>query len=210
MAQPLGNGSSAGVGEERRATQERKLSGALASPAGDGLRAILARDTLRSIDETGATALTTRRVVVQLVTSPELRLVVAFRLYTWLYRRFGGSLPYYLYTYVRARMGCDIGLGADIGPGFRIGHRSDVVIGSMAVIGADVHVYNGVSIGTRRPPLNEMPTIGDRVLICSGAKVLGDIKIGDDVVIAANAVVLDDVPSGTTVAGVPARPIRAA
>lgn len=179
----------------------------MGATADTGLRATLTSDLLRSLYAERHTPLTPRVVIVQLLTSPELRLVVAFRLYTWLWQRFGGSAPYYLYTYLRARMGCDIGLGAVIGPGLRVVHRADIVIGSSAVLGADVDVYNGVTIGTRRPPLNEMPTIGDRVVICSGAKVLGSIKVGDDVVIAANAVVLDDVESGATVAGIPARPV---
>jgi len=189
-------------------TAGTKSLSATDAPSG-GLRTTLARDIRRSIRGDGTTPLTTRGVIVQVLTSPELRLVIAFRLYTWLWRRFGGSLPYYLYTYLRGRIGCDIGLGAEIGPGLRVGHRADIVIGSMAVLGADVDVYNGVTIGTRRPPLNEMPTIGNRVVLCSGAKVLGSIKIGDDVVVAANAVVLEDVESGQTVAGVPARPVGA-
>lgn len=182
-----------------------------------GLRATVTRDIRRSLHAECVKPLTTRHMVVQLLTSPELRLVIAFRFYTWLWQRFGGSLPYYLYTYLRARMGCDIGLGAVIGPGLRVVHRADIVIGSSAVLGADVDLYNGVTVGVRwplgatvgprRPPCNEMPTIGNRVMLCTGAKILGGIKIGDDVVVAANAVVLHDVESGATVAGIPARPV---
>jgi serine O-acetyltransferase len=173
----------------------------------EGLCAILARDISRSLHPESAVPLTARRVTVQLLTSPELRLVVAFRIYTWLWQRFGGSFPYYLYTYLRGRMGNDIALGAVIGPGFRVGHRGAIVIGSAAVIGADVDVYDGVSIGVRKPPHNEMPVIGDRVILFSGAKVLGPIRIGDDARVGANAVVLDDVESGVTVVGIPARPV---
>lgn len=169
-----------------------------------GLLATLERDVLRSLD---LTPLTPWTVMLQLLLSPELRLVVAFRLYSWLSDHVRWSLGYTIYMYTRGRTGCDLALGAAIGPGLRIEHRSDIVIGASAVLGCDISVYNGVTVGKRRPPRDEMPRIGDRVTLGSGAKILGDIRIGDDVVVGANAVVLNDVKSGTTVAGIPARPV---
>jgi serine O-acetyltransferase len=177
------------------------------NPDQHGLRATLARDTLRSLHPHALETITVRRVVEQLLLSPELRLVVAFRLYSWLAEHVRWSLAHCVYMYIRGRTGCDLALGAVIGPGLRIEHRSDIVIGMSAVLGSDIDVYNGVTVGKRRPPSDEMPTIGDRVMLAAGAKLLGNITIGDDVVVAANAVVLDDVEAGATVAGVPARPV---
>ncbi len=173
-----------------------------------GLRATIARDTLRSLHPYGLTPLTWRRVVIQLLLSSELRLVVAFRLYAWLDDQGSYQLAYIVYMLVRGRTGCDLALGAQIGPGLRLEHRSDIVIGTSAVLGADVDVYNGVSVGKRRPPReSEMPRIGDRVSLGTGAKILGGITVGDDAIVAANAVVIGDVEPGVTVAGVPARPV---
>jgi serine O-acetyltransferase len=173
------------------------------------LRSALAQDIRRSLHPFGLTPLTWRRVLVQLLLSSELRLVVAFRLYSWLDDHTPYPLAYIAYMVVRGHTGCDLALGAEIGPGLRIEHRSDIVIGSSAALGSDVDVYNGVTVGKRRPPSEgEMPRIGSRVSLGTGAKVLGGITLGDDVVVAANAVVIDDVDPDTTVVGIPARPAR--
>ena len=173
-----------------------------------GLRATLALDIRRAFHPQGVIRPTRLRVIEHLVLNPELRLVVAFRLYSWLGEHVRWSLANYVYMYTRGRTGCDLALGAVIGPGLRIEHRSDIVIGAASVVGSEVDVFNGVTLGKRRPPdEDEMPTIGDRVVLCTGAKILGNVTIGDDVTVAANAVVLDDVEEGTTVAGVPARPV---
>ena len=176
-----------------------------------GLRAVLRRDIQRALDPECRRALTIWRVVLQLLLSPELRLVVLFRLYSWLGDH-GPYLPaYVVYMMTRGRTGCDLALGARIGPGLRLDHRSDIVIGTTVVAGSDLTVYNGVSVGKRRPPLeHDMPILGDRVTISTGAKVLGALRVGDDSVVAANAVVLADVSPGTTVAGIPARPVGSA
>lgn len=154
--------------------------------------------------------LTAWRVVVQLL-QPEARLVVCYRLYSWMHRR-GWFWPSHLmHLSVRGRTGCEIAPNARIGPGLRVEHRSDVVIGDTAVLGSDVSIYNGVSLGKRRPPWeHEMPTIGSRVILGAGAKILGAVSIGDDAIVAANAVVLKDVEARSMVAGNPARPIGAA
>lgn len=176
-----------------------------ALPPGQGLRPLLSRDIRRSLHPRGLVRPTPRRVLEQLLLSPELRLVVAFRIYSWVGQYVRWSVAYYMYMFTRARTGCDLALGAVIGPGLRIEHRSDIVIGTSAVVGRDVDCYNGVTLGKRRPPdENEMPTIGDRVMLGTGAKILGGVVVGDDVVVAANAVVLRDVEAGATVAGIPA------
>lgn len=85
-----------------------------------------------------------------------------------------------------------------------IDHATGVVIGETAEIGDDVTIYHGVTLGgISTDPGKRHPTIGDRVIIGAGAKVLGPIKIGDDSRIGANAVVVKEVPSSSVVVGVP-------
>jgi serine O-acetyltransferase len=151
--------------------------------------------------------ITIRLLVLQLLLSPELRLIVLFRLYSWLDDHGARLLAYVVYSFTRARTGCDLPIGARIGPGLKMDHRSDIVVGASVVAGSDLTIYNGVSLGKRRPPSDEMPTIGDRVTIGTGAKILGAVTVGDDAVIGANAVVLADVAPGSTVVGVPAHPV---
>ena len=94
---------------------------------------------------------------------------------------------------------------ARVGRRLRIDHAFDIVISGDAVLGDDVVLRNGVTIGLRYTHQRGSPTIGNRVDIGTGAKLLGPILIGDDVAIGANAVVLQDVPSGHIAVGVPAR-----
>jgi serine O-acetyltransferase len=174
-----------------------------------GLLKTLERDIMRELDPECRRTLTVWRVLLQLLLSPELRVVVLFRLYSWLGAN-GPWLPAYAtYMFTRSKTGCDLGIGARIGPGLRLDHRSDIAVGAQVVAGSDLNIYNGVSIGKRRPPHDQaVPLIGDRVTICTGAKVLGGITMGDDAIVGANAVVLADVASGATVVGIPARSVR--
>ncbi|MDD3986192.1 MAG: serine O-acetyltransferase EpsC [Candidatus Methanomethylophilaceae archaeon] len=107
--------------------------------------------------------------------------------------------------------GCDIHPGATIGKRFFIDHATGVVIGETAVIGDDVVLYQGVTLGgVSFSKGKRHPTLGNRVVVGANATVLGDIKIGDRVRIGAGSVVLKDVPSGCTVVGVPGKVIRKA
>lgn len=107
--------------------------------------------------------------------------------------------------------GCDIHPGADIGKRFFIDHATGVVIGETAVIGNDVVLYQGVTLGgVSFSKGKRHPTLGDHVVVGANATVLGDIKIGDKVRIGAGSVVLKDVPNGCTVVGVPGKIIRKA
>ena len=85
-----------------------------------------------------------------------------------------------------------------------IEHFGGIIISGDAVIGDDVVIRNGVTIGLRRTGEKGAPVIGNRVDIGAGAKILGAIKIGDDAVIGANAVVLQDIPANCLAVGVPA------
>lgn len=102
--------------------------------------------------------------------------------------------------------GIEIHPGAKIGKRLFIDHGMGVVIGETAVIGDDVLLYQGVTLGgTGIEKGKRHPTIGNNVVIGTGAKVLGNITIGDNSYIGANAVVIKDVPHNSTVVGVPGR-----
>jgi serine O-acetyltransferase len=96
--------------------------------------------------------------------------------------------------------------GAEIGKRFVIDHGVGVVIGETAVIGDDVLIYHGVTLGGKTlDPVKRHPTVGDRVIIGAGAKLIGAITIGNDCAVGANAVVTKDMPNGTVAVGVNAR-----
>ena len=100
--------------------------------------------------------------------------------------------------------GVDIPCETVVGRRFRIDHFGGIVISGDTIIGDDVIVRNGVTLGLRRTGVAGAPVIGNRVDIGTGAKILGPVHIGDDVGIGANAVVLSDVPSNSIAVGVPA------
>jgi len=105
--------------------------------------------------------------------------------------------------------GIEIHPGARIGKRFFIDHGMGVVIGETSVIGDDVLIYQGVTLGgTGVEKGKRHPTIGNNVVIGAGAKVLGNITVGDNSYIGANAVVIKDVPPNSTVVGVPGRITR--
>lgn len=105
--------------------------------------------------------------------------------------------------------GVEIHPGATIGRRLFIDHGMGVVIGETAEIGDDCVLYHGVTLGgTHTNNVKRHPTLGNRVLVGAGAKLLGDITIGDDASIGANAVVIDDAPAGATLVGVPAKAIE--
>ncbi|HOO01065.1 MAG TPA: serine O-acetyltransferase, partial [Rectinema sp.] len=105
--------------------------------------------------------------------------------------------------------GIEIHPAARIGTGFFIDHGMGVVIGETAIIGKNVTLYHGVTLGgTSLEKKKRHPTIGDRVTIGAGAKILGDISIGEDSRIGANAVVVKSVPPNSVVVGIPGQVIR--
>jgi len=102
--------------------------------------------------------------------------------------------------------GIEIHPGATIGTGFFIDHGMGVVIGETAIIGDNVTIYQGATLGgTGKEKGKRHPTIGNNVVIGAGAKVLGNILVGDNSYIGSNAVVIKDVPPNSTVVGVPGR-----
>ena len=105
--------------------------------------------------------------------------------------------------------GVEIHPGASIGNGFFIDHGMGVVIGETTEIGDYVTLFQGVTLGgTGKEKGKRHPTLGNHVVVGSGAKVLGNIRIGDSVKIGANSVVLRSVPSNSTVTGIPGRVVK--
>lgn len=109
----------------------------------------------------------------------------------------------------RGLTGIEIHPGAVIGKGLFIDHGMGVVIGETCEIGENVTIYHQVTLGgTGKDHGKRHPTIGNNVMISTGAKVLGPFKVGDNSRIAANAVVLQEVPEDSTVVGIPGRVVR--
>lgn len=107
------------------------------------------------------------------------------------------------------KTGIEIHPGAQIGRRLVIDHGTGIVIGETTIIGDDCLIYQGVTLGgTGKDTGKRHPTIGNNVMISTGAKVLGPFKVGDNSRIAAGAVVLSEVPENSTVVGVPARVVK--
>jgi serine O-acetyltransferase len=122
-------------------------------------------------------------------------------------------LPRLIQAIARFATGVDIHPGALIGEGLFIDHGMGTVIGETVEIGRDVTLFHQVTLGARggsRPSGKgkRHPTLGDRVTVGAGAKLLGPIRVGDDARVGANAVLLTDLPARATAVGVPARIIR--
>jgi len=116
------------------------------------------------------------------------------------------SLPRAISQLVRFFTGIEIHPGATIGRRLFIDHGMGVVIGETAVIGDDVLIYHGVTLGgTGHGRGKRHPTVGDRVVIGAGAKLLGNIEIGDDSAVGSNAVVVRSAGPWTTLTGIPAQ-----
>ena len=116
------------------------------------------------------------------------------------------SLARTLSQFARFLTGVEIHPGATIGRRFFIDHGMGIVIGETAEIGDDVMLYHGVTLGGRSlEKVKRHPTIGDRVTIGAGAKVLGPVEIGSDSAIGANAVVVNDHPADSIIPGIPAK-----
>lgn len=132
-----------------------------------------------------------------------------YRVSHWLYQHKRFGLARWVSQCGRAFTGIEIHPGATIGKGLFIDHGMGVVIGETTEIGDNVTIYQGVTLGgTGKDVGKRHPTIGNNVLIGSGAKVLGPFTVGEYSKIAANAVVLTEVPPHSTCVGVPARVVR--
>jgi serine O-acetyltransferase len=129
---------------------------------------------------------------------------VAHRVYIWGWP----FLPRFLSEIARFLTGIEIHPGARIGRHLVIDHGMGVVIGETAEIGNDCLIFHGVTLGGKGGFGKRHPSVGHRVMIGAGAKLIGNIMIGDDSRIGANAVVTRDIPAGATAVGIPARVVE--
>jgi serine O-acetyltransferase len=177
---------------------------AAAARRSPGILATLRRD-IQSVFERDPAARSLPEVVLLY---PGLHAVWAHRLAHWLWTHNFKLLGRWASQLARGLTGIEIHPGATIGPGFFIDHGMGVVIGETAEIGADVTLYHGVTLGgTSLNKGKRHPTLGDRVVVGAGAKVLGAITIGEDTRIGANAVVVKSAPANSVVVGVPGQNI---
>ena len=140
---------------------------------------------------------------------PGLHAVVSHRYAHFFYKHKMFLIARIISQFTRFFTGIEIHPGAKIGRGLFIDHGMGIVIGETAEIGDNCTLYQNVTLGgTGKDKGKRHPTIGNNVLIGSGAKVLGPFSVGDNSKIAANAVVLSEVPDNSTAVGVPARIVR--
>jgi serine O-acetyltransferase len=140
---------------------------------------------------------------------PGVHAILIHRLAHRLYRRRLYVFARLLSQFARLLTGIEIHPGARIGRRFFIDHGMGVVVGETAEVGDDVTIYQGVTLGgTGKDKGKRHPTIGDNVVIGTGAKILGAISIGDNVKIGAGSVVVKSVPEGSTVVGIPGKIVR--
>jgi serine O-acetyltransferase len=140
---------------------------------------------------------------------PSFKVMLHYRIAHRLYEK----KHYFLARWVSQRgvrkTGIEIHPGAQIGRGFFIDHGNGVIIGETTIIGDNVTLYQGVTLGgTGKEHGKRHPTIGNNVMIRAGAKVLGSFTIGDNSKIGAGSVVLSEVPPNSTVVGVPGRVVK--
>jgi serine O-acetyltransferase len=177
---------------------------AASSPQRESRQGTLRRD-IQAVFERDPAARGTLEI---LLTYPGLHAVWGHRIAHWLWTHDLKLPGRWLSHLVRQLTGIEIHPGATIGPGLFIDHGMGVVIGETAEIGMDVTLYHGVTLGgTSLQKGKRHPTLGDRVVVGAGAKVLGAIFIGADSRIGANAVVVKPVPANSVVVGVPGQVI---
>jgi serine O-acetyltransferase len=165
----------------------------------------LIREDIHSVFERDPAA---RSTIEILLCYPGLHAIWGHRVANWLWVNNFKFLGRFISQLMRAVTGIEIHPGAKIGSRFFIDHGMGVVIGETAEVGDDVTMYHGVTLGgTSLNKGKRHPTIGNRVVVGTGAKVLGNILIGDDSRIGANAVVVKSVPANSVVVGVPGQNI---
>ena len=140
---------------------------------------------------------------------PGFHAILLHRLSHWLYRAKLPLIPRVISQVSRLFTGIEIHPGAQIGRRFFIDHGMGVVIGETTIIGDDCLLYQGVTLGgTGKDRGKRHPTLGNHVVVGTGAKVLGNITVGDNSKVGAGSVVIHDVPAHSTVVGIPGRVVR--
>ncbi|WP_371376717.1 serine O-acetyltransferase [Sporomusa aerivorans] len=147
-----------------------------------------------------------KSVLEVLLCYPGLHAIWLHRISHYLFKRGWVLVPRLICYFNRVLTGVDIHPGATIGEGLFIDHATGVVIGETCIIGNNVTLYQGVTLGgTGKEKGKRHPTIGNNVVVASGAKVLGSFTVGDNSKIGAGSVVLREVPPNSTVVGIPGK-----
>lgn len=140
---------------------------------------------------------------------PSFKVILSYRIAHKLYRKRRYFLARWISQRAARKTGIEIHPGAKIGKGLFIDHGSGVIIGETTVIGNNVTLYQGVTLGgTGKEKGKRHPTLKDNVMVSAGAKILGSFTIGENSKIGAGSVVLAEVPPNCTVVGVPGRIVR--
>jgi serine O-acetyltransferase len=140
---------------------------------------------------------------------PSFKAIIRFRIAHYLYKKKHYFLARWYSQRTVRKTGIEIHPGATIGRGLFIDHGHGVVIGETAIVGDNVTLYQGVTLGgTGKEKGKRHPTIGNNVMISAGAKILGSFTIGENSKIGAGSVVLSEVPPNSTVVGVPGRVVK--
>ncbi len=139
---------------------------------------------------------------------PSFKAKLYYKISNKLYRKKHYFLARYVSEKLKKKTGIEIHPGATIGKNLFIDHGVGIVIGETAVIGDNVTIYQGATLGTTGKVIeNRHPIVGDNVIIGAGAIILGPLKIGNNAKIGAGAVVLGDVEENSTVVGVKAKKV---
>ena len=140
---------------------------------------------------------------------PSFKVMLHYRLAHKLYKKGHYFWARYISQRGARKTGIEIHPGAQIGKGFFIDHGNGVIIGETTIIGDNVTLYQGVTLGgTGKEHGKRHPTIGNNVMISAGAKILGSFTIGDNSKVGAGSVVLEEVPPNSTVVGIPGRVVK--
>lgn len=146
---------------------------------------------------------------MEILLYPSFKVMIRYRLAHKLYLKKHYFLARWISQRAARKTGIEIHPGAKIGKGFFVDHGSGVIIGETTVIGNNVTLYQGVTLGgTGKEKGKRHPTLEDNVMVSAGAKILGSFTIGENAKIGAGSVVLKEVPPNCTVVGVPGRIVR--
>lgn len=170
------------------------------------LIAILFRSEVKAVFERDPAA---KNILEVILLYSGLHAIIAYRISHALYLAKIPFLPRFISQMAKFFTGIEIHPGATIGKGLFIDHGMGVVIGETSVIGDNVTLFQGVTLGgTGKEKGKRHPTLGNNIVVGTGAKVLGNIRVGDGVMVGANAVVVKDIPADSTVVGVPGRVVK--
>ena len=170
-------------------------------------------DYLESIKKRDPAA---KSIISILLTYPGVKAVFFHQISNFFYKAGFDLIARIISQTIRFFTGIEIHPGAKIGKNLFIDHGMGVVIGETSEIGDNVTIYHAVTLGGSSPSIDSErqrhekrhPTIGNDVVIGSGAQIIGPIKVGNNSRIAANAVVVKDVPENATMVGIPAKAVK--